>query len=202
MPTGFTEDLCKKDVPFEKFVLNCARACIGSMRDSSGPLPERFSPPTYYRDEIRKDQAKLAALKAMTAAEVEDAADRDYTKALQEREKYVAEVKERRERLMAMRTRVAAWLPPTRDHEGLRQFMIEQLDLTLKHDGEVLGDPPEKTTAKEWKANRIAYLEDEIASNEESQRKAVRDAEHDTLWVERLRDNLDMLARDLAPFRK
>lgn len=201
MPTPYTNDLCKKDIPFEKFVLNCARACVGSMRDSSGPLPERFKPSDHYEKEIRQDQAKLAALKAMTDGQAEAAAEKDYEKALKDHEQYVLEVKKCRERLMAMRTKVAGW-QPSRDHEGLQKFMLDQLDDTIERDGQVLEDSPEKKSAKAWKAEKVASLKDDIAYNQEAQRKAIRDAENDTLWVERLRDNLEALARDRAPIKR
>jgi hypothetical protein len=196
MPTGFTEDLCKKDIPFEHFVLNCARACVGSMRDSSGPLPKRFSPSSYYKEEIRKDEAKLAALKAMSAGEIQAAAKKDHRKALKAYERHVAEVKVLRDRLITMRFKVATWEPPSQDHDGLKKFMIQQLDNIIENDGQVLDAPPKKKSGKDWKAEKIVCLENEITYNQEAQRKEIQQAKRDTLWVERLRDSLEAPAPD------
>lgn len=192
MPTGYTEELTKKDVSFEKFVLTCAKAFLGRMKETSGPIPESFKPSGYYENEIRKDQDKLASLRAMSAEQVQAAAEKDYEKAEREYERHVSEVKDCRDRLITMRARVSAWDPPSRDHDGLRKFMLEQLDDTIEHDGQVLGDPPEKKNGKDWKAEKIDYLVEEIAYNEKEQRKEIREVEYDTLWVKRLRDSFEM----------
>lgn len=191
MPTGYTEELTKKDVSFERFVLTCAKAFLGRMKEMSGPIPEHFSPSDYDEKEIRQNQVKLASLEAMSDEQAQAAADKDYEKAFKDRERYTQEVRALRERLMAMRTKVADWQLPSRDHEGLREFMIEQLDYTIDHDGKVLGDPPKKKSGKDLKAEKVAYLKDEIAYHEKKQRTEIRDTEQDNLWVKQLRDSLE-----------
>ena len=191
MPTGYTYELTKKDVPFERFVLTCAKAFLGRMKEMSGPIPDHFDISDYHGKEIQQAQAKLASVKAMSDEQAQAEADKDHKKELKDRERYVQEVKAISERLMAMRAQVAGWQLPSRDYEGLHKFMIEQLDDTLDQDGQVLGDEPAKKSGKQWKADKIAYLEDEIAYNEKQQRKEILDAERDNLWVKELRDSLE-----------
>ena len=191
MPTGYTQELTEKDVPLERFVLTCAKAFISRMKEMSGPIPKQFKPSDYYEKEIRQVMAKLTSLKAMSAKQAQAESDKDYEKAQKDRERYVQEVTALSERLMAMRAQVAGWQPPTNDHQGLKDFMIQQLCDTLDHDGKVLGDPPEKKSGRDWKAYKIADLEERLVYYEKEQRKEILNVEDSNLWVKRLRDSLE-----------
>lgn len=191
MATGYTAELTKKDVPFEKFVLTCAKAFLIRMRDRSGLIPARFEPFNYHEEEVRKNNVKLASLRAMSVKQANAEADKDYKKALKDRARYVEEVRLLRERLMTMRAKVTTWKPPSGDHEGLQKFMIQQLEDTLGHDGQVLGAPPEKKSGKDWKTGKISDLEDEIAYDEKRHQEEIRMVDRDNLWVRQLRGSLE-----------
>lgn len=200
MPTGYTQKLYQGDAQtFEEFVIACAHAFIVDMRDMSigSPIPERVVPDCYYRrlEDAEKEAAEI---------------DRwDHDRWTQERDKAYAEhvayvtrakeeARELRERYEGMLAQVRAWDPPTPEHVGLHEFMIEQLSGSIKHDVYEPADPPE--TAWEWKSvmeygrevservrRSVEWARDDLAKQE-------RIARHNTEWVSALRDSLGVTA--------
>lgn len=194
MPTGYTAELCEKDVPFEKFALDCARAfgALILMRDEpkDAKIPDKFEPNDYNAKALAKAKKELSALKAMTLDVAKQSAADEHRKAVREYDKHVSEVKATANRLHAMRSKVADWTPPSPDHQGLKDFMIEQIDTTLKHDGRVWRDVPVLMSGKAWLESNIEAAERSVQYHMEEARKEVERAEGRTLWVKQLRASL------------
>jgi len=138
MPTGYTEDI-KKGITFPQFAMSCARAfgaCI-TMRDDSTdtPIPEEFKPSDWNLEELRKAEVTLEKLKDMTETEAERFARVEYW---QESNRIVLEIKEDR-KLMAqyrsMLEKVRQWQPPTLEHIEFKDFMVQQIERSIKFDG-------------------------------------------------------------------
>lgn len=134
MPTGYTAKLMEKGETFEEFVLGCARAfgALIMMRDdpSDAPIPERFEASTYYLQAIEKARAELARLVGMNSEERYDFGASQKTKELTLCAAYLQKEKDENARIEAMMEKVVKWEPPTKDHAGLKSFMIEQLTMS------------------------------------------------------------------------
>jgi hypothetical protein len=182
MPTGYTAVIDDNPtVPFRHFALRCARA-FGALVTM---LPEKMEPSPYYRERLEKANAELAEALGLTleAAEV---------LMLSERESVARRNAEHRQEHATtaaayerMRVEVAAWKPPTKDHENMKQFMLEQL-----HVGGPGSEPYQVdegiVSAQEWLAKRIAYCAKEVERAaeglaEEEERCRVR-----TAWIQAL----------------
>lgn len=194
MPTGYTAELCDKDVAFEKFVLLCARAfgaCIEMKEDSLGvPIPEKFEPNDHHNQKLMKARRQLGALLEMSRQECDEAADLEYVESMKAYENHIAQVGACRNRLLGMRMKVADWVPPTPDHEGLKKFMIQQLDETLKYDGLTCLSVPKKKTGDLWRASKVEALEWDIEYHEKERRKEVESVEEKNRWIADLRASL------------
>ena len=197
MPTGYTADLHDgKDVTFPEFALQCARAfgALILLRDSpETPIPERFEPETYHRDALDRTRREIAEVEAWDDATATQRVNADHARAvaayLQEADKRTA----MRSRYELMLAQVETWVPPTAEHQGLKDFMVEQLKESIKFDCADLGDywkPPQPITGSAFKAQELARLRRDEARHAEEYAADVERAEKRTAWVSALRDSL------------
>lgn len=141
MPTGYTNIVAKNDdCTFAQFAMRCAREfeALMSMRDKplDAPIPESFEPDDFYQKQYEAAKAEYEAFIANPPTEEELSKEYDEYVATQ-KEQYaetIAEKREKRERYNRMLTKVLKWQPPTPDHEGLRRFMIQQLQESIEFD--------------------------------------------------------------------
>lgn len=194
MPTGYTAELYDgKDVSFPEFVMNCARAfgALIELRDSpDAPIPDEFAPSDYYVKMRAEAEVKLAKVEAMTYVELDAAADADYEKALAAHGGSVREKNERRLRYQRMLEQVQAWEPPTSEHQGLQDFMVQQLQESIRFDCQI-HDGPTRLTAREWHDREVESAKWSLDYAErEAEAERTRAAER-TAWVRSLRGSLE-----------
>lgn len=131
MPTGYTSPIYdNKDVSFKDFALNCARAfsaCVHQRDDNVTDKPKlRELDIQYHLNEL--EEAKNQ--KIPTEIEFEAYKKQKLDEAHADMKKNV----ELRERYEKMLENAKNWNPPTPEHAGLKKFMIEQLESSLKFD--------------------------------------------------------------------
>jgi hypothetical protein len=141
MATGYTHPVKDGEITtLEQFAWSCARAFGGliHLRDSdcAGPS-DPGDPPEDYSYEEKYAAESMAELEQL--AQRDEAAWMDAFVA--ENESIVAfnaertrEAKVIRERYEALLQQVRTWKPPTSEHNGLRDFMLEQLQSSIEHD--------------------------------------------------------------------
>lgn len=136
MPTGYTSEIAN-DQTFEDFLLGCARAfgaCMHQRDDNTGAKPKLQTVSNHYEETILEMEAELGAIRSMNR---------------QQREEYGQELKEEhikyaqdsfnemvllKNKYDAMLEKVQAWNPPSTDHQQLKQFMIDQINDSIKYD--------------------------------------------------------------------
>lgn len=132
MPTGYTADIYDgKDVSFSDFALKCARAfgaCIEQRDDDLNDKPKLI--------EKTKDSYSLKRLEEAKKWKKPTKAEFDVYVKLQTA--YYNEKIDKQNKLKAsyqkMLDKANAWTPPTKEHEGLKKFMIEQLNSSIEFD--------------------------------------------------------------------
>src|SRR5690242_13602207 len=107
MPTGYTAALYDGPQSFEEFFWRCTRAMglFIHMRDDSldAPLPEKFEARgSYHHDSLKNSSARLARVVAMTDAQCDLEASREYKASLREHNKAAAEKDARAARFQEM----------------------------------------------------------------------------------------------------
>lgn len=196
MPTGYTGTLYngEEKQSFEDFALDCARAfgALVMLRDSpSEEIPDEFEPATYHRDALAKAEAERKELIGLSDEEADRRAQAEFDGAVAEREKAKAERDARLRRYQAMLDRVEDWEPPTPDHEGLKEFMVDQLERSIDFDcGPLYGDEPARLTGPDWRAEALTRNGRDLVYHrrhwqEEQERVAGRNA-----WLRDLRSSL------------
>jgi len=191
MPTGYTSDI-EDGITFNEFIMNCARAfgaCI-SLRDSNDPIPEKFEVGTYEANAIVEAKARLKMLNKIDPATLAEAAELYNEKNIHQHWDSLAKDTSRRDAYEAMLKQVKAWKPPTKEHKGLKEFMVEQINSSIEWDCNHERSMPEVLTPKRYleleldraKCN-VEYFTKSL--KEEKARVASRNK-----WIKALRDSI------------
>lgn len=191
MPTGYTaiiEDGCT----FEQFVWRCARgmgACV-MMRDDpmDTPVPDEFQPSTYHREEIERLQNKLERLEWMTIPQVKAEIQAERESVIAANARYATEHKEKSARYETILEKVRAWNPPSSDHVGLKELMMEQIEISLP--GELYQQPPPCSDPQEWLSAKLSKARNDLAYHREHHSKELARTKERNEWVKGLRQSV------------
>jgi len=194
MPTGYTSDLYDgKPTSFRAFVLRCARGmgALVTMREDpmDAPIPDSFEPSNHHAEKEQTARARIVALMQMTDEEMKSSAREEHLKNLAQWESSSHEAKERVGRYQEMLHQVSHWTPPTPDHQEFKTFMIEQLEISIKHDGWVSSEPKE-ATPEDWKNAAITQAGKDISYHAIEWQKEKQRADERTQWVRQLKGSL------------
>uniref|UniRef100_A0A6H1Z8N4 Uncharacterized protein n=1 Tax=viral metagenome TaxID=1070528 RepID=A0A6H1Z8N4_9ZZZZ len=196
MPTGYTGPI-KDSIGFKDFVMLCARAmgaCV-MMRDEpiTVKVPERFEPSKYSEERAKEAQQEIDEVKGMSDDVAEEKAKEDYDKRIG----YIASVISERTDLLQKYTNmlrmVKVWQPPTEDHIGLKDFMIEQIESSIKFDCDTsyyLEKHPIWLSGRQWKEQRLAELYRNLDSYLVENIKEINRTEARNIWLKQLRESL------------
>jgi hypothetical protein len=194
MPTGYTciiDD--HADVTFEQYVWRCARAfgALVLMRDDGmdAPIPEKFEASDYHVKALERDTAKLIELEGMKLAQAKVLAAADHEAALRRWEETVVKESAIDARYQAIREKVEAWHPPSSEHVGLKEFMLEQLKTGRPRTS---ADDPEPTpkTAREWLDGQIKNVRWSVEYHTKELRKERERTDERNRWIAGLRSSV------------
>ena len=195
MPTGYTAKI-KDGISFEQFALSCARAfgaCV-TLRDNpmDEGIPERFWASKYHAEAIEKCRHELAALALMSDSDCESAAQLSYDAKVKDQTEYINGKIVQRATYEAMLAQVENWTPPTPDHVGLRDFMLQQIRETIRFDcsGDYNKPAIVLETGQEWADKRLWELTRDLEYHKTEYAKEVARAREATEWVRALRGSL------------
>jgi len=196
MPTGYTAGI-GEGISFEDFIMECAKAfgaCI-TMRDApkDKAIPT-FEPSIYNKERLKEAKLKLGRLKGMVQEDTTKEARLEYEKTLRDAQEGIEKNMALKEKYRAMLSKIKAWTPPTPDHQGLKDFMVSQINESIDFDcGGAYPTEKLKTrtqSGEEWLAKELAQTYHDIEYHtkeqiEEEERVASRNK-----WVFALRDSL------------
>ena len=196
MPTGYTADI-KDGISFSEFAMNCARAfgaCITLRDEQAGgdKIPDRFEPSDYHLKALISAKDRLSDLESITMEEAKTRCESEYKQAESSRITRLSENKAQLSAYQAMLQQVNAWQPPSDEHCGLRDFMREQIEQSIKFDDstDYLSKPTEIKTAEEWLEDKKHEALKNIKYHREEYAKEVERTAKRNEWVESLRNSL------------
>jgi hypothetical protein len=191
MPTGYTaiiED--KPDVTFEEFCLRCARAFGATIHQRDTALENKPTPPP--RDDVDRATWRLGTLigdlgiaLAKTRQDWEREAKLAYLEALASHSKALSEESDTVAAYSRMTAEVEAWVPPSKDHESLKQFMLEQLS-TGAPSTYYSTHPPTEKSWNELRDLKFSMLCEQIKSAALDATRSASSIMDKTEWVEAL----------------
>lgn len=196
MPTGYTDAVRKGEITdFPEFAMQCARAmgaCI-MLRDEplSTPIPDEFKPRQWSAERLAKAKAELAKVESYSLEQCAERAHDEYGAEVQQYQQVEAERNLDQERYEAMLAKVRQWEPPTSDHSGFKDFMIEQLEGSIDFDCSMDCYPkPRQLDAIQWKSKELERLKRDIAYHTKAQREEEERTEARNRWLRELRRSL------------
>jgi hypothetical protein len=198
MSTGYTSILNDKpSYPFKNFALDCARAfgaCV-TLRDlpaGGDYIPEKFEESAYHTEEYDKACKAFMEFDNMPVIEQKKLWEDDYLEDV----KLWQERSEKENTLFLtycrMKREVEFWNPPTKEHEGLKKFMLEQLDSSIKFDCSAAEykNKPTKKSFIDWRNSRLKSLQWDIDYHLTSNKKEKKAIEGRNKWIKNLIDSL------------
>jgi len=193
MPTGYTYDI-PKGQSFEDFILGCARAfgALVMMRDEPAgtPIPHEFAPDDYYTKAVREAEIAVESMRQRTDAEWREAHVRYMDETRAANALRCEEKEAQRGAYARMLEKAQQWTPPTPEHSGLKSFMIEQIQSSVKFDCGSLYQAPVEEDFEAWRAHEFLNAKQELERDRKNLDDQKRRAAERTAWVRALRDSI------------
>ncbi len=194
MPTAYTQKVQDGTITeFSDFALDCARAfgALVALRDEPGAeIPDRFEPSDHHFRQAEVAKAELSRLQGLSKHDAEKEMTREIQKWRDRRTQTAHDLDMYRKRYGDMLDRVHRWTPPTKDHEELKKFMIEQLSESIKFDCREYIPPRPISQCDKWLSDKIEQAERSRDYHEREYLKGVERAAERTRWLKALRESL------------
>ena len=136
MPTGYTSYIKDGEITSGKeFLKLCTRAfgiAVDLKEESLDvPTPNHFEPNPYYEKRYKDSLASREKAYSMTFEEVKEDIISKYNDNKGRAAKILKEYKDEDKKYLKVREEVEKWIPPTPEHENLKKFCLEQIDMSL-----------------------------------------------------------------------
>lgn len=190
MPTGYTQPLYEgKDISFSDFIKRCAHAFIIHLRDEdvAGDIPHEAPKSTYESKRLMEEQIRLKFYTDMSDEDAEQGARDRYAEDLEVYEQFATDNQALRERYTKMLNQAKDWEVPS-DLQGLKDFMIQQLESSISYDTDMSLPAPTPKTAEEYKKSQIAMAQRAVDYATQDFQKAAERHASNQRWINALWD--------------
>lgn len=193
MPTGYTADIAN-DISFKQFAMQCARAfgaCV-TMRDDpfDAEIPV-FEPSDTYSKWCDEKRAELDVVMKMTDEEIIARQKADIEKIANDNIERTKKNEVLRIKYLGMLSDVHNWVPPSEDHEGLKKFMIEQIEESIKFDCQSYQNKiPDVIDPTEWRNGQVVEIKKDIARYAAMEVEEIERTNQRNRWVSQLKKSL------------
>lgn len=193
MPTGYTA-LISEGISFKNFVLQCSRAfgALIEMRDEpmDASIPDEFTPSNYHSEQIYKSKQRLSSLVNMSLSEAHKQCEADYLSQVEYYNKSISDKETLKMKYNEMLIKVHAWVAPTDEHDGLKDFMVKQITESIDWDCKVYGEKPTPKNAEIWMFEQKKVALKDIKYHEVEYEKEVERCKNRSEWVRQLKNSL------------
>ena len=204
MPTGYTAGILDGKVnTFEEFATVCTRAFGATIHMRDNPMDSPYEPRTpsdYHTNSIQSKRERLEEIESMSDEKIVE----DFNTQLGEDLKYhqtkMEEDKRNLEKLNSMLESAKSWSPPTEDHQPFRNFMIEQIESTIKVDGDpsyhvnkIVGikkQMEEGINPKEYREETIQEIKSQISYHETEYQKELVRCKDSNDWMDKFFESI------------
>lgn len=204
MPTGYTAGIIDgKITTFEQFATQCSRAFGATIHMRDNPLDSPYEPRTpsqYYVNSLQSQREKLEETKTMTDEAIVQDFENLLKDSLEYHERELEKTKVNLGRLNSIMESAKSWVPPTEDHEGVRDYMIDQLEITIKADGDpsyhvnkivqAKKELEEGIDPKVYREEKIKEIEDRISYYEVEVRKELERCKQSNDWMDKFLESI------------
>ena len=91
-----------------------------------------------------------------------------------------------------MLSKAKAWISPSEDHNKLKEFMVSQLEDSIKFDcgGDYYEKPTVKLTGEQWRSEQTEKAHKDIAYHIKNYREEVERTDSRNEWIDMLRNSI------------
>ena len=204
MPTGYTAGIIDGEITtFEQFATQCTRAFGATIHMRDNPMDSPYEPRTpsdYHTNSIQSKRERLEEIESMSDEKIVE----DFNTQLGEDLKYhqtkMEEDKRNLEKLNSMLESAKSWIPPTEDHQSFRNFMIEQIESTIKVDGDpsyhvnkmvgIKKQMEEGINPKEYREETIQEIKGQISYHETEYQKELVRCKDSNDWMDKFFESI------------
>jgi len=187
MATGYTMKI-EEGQNFEDFVTGCARAFV----HPEAELVEE-KPDNYHKQELEIAIKELKEVQKITLAQAEVNAKKRYEEELKDWANRIEREKKLKKNYESMLQKVQDWHIPSSKHEKLQEFMIEQIEDSIKHDCDsywAKQPQPRRQTSKEWLDAKIESANWSVGRHKKGLNDDLENNTHNNNWVRILKESL------------
>jgi hypothetical protein len=199
MPTGYTSAI-SDGISFRDFALRCARgmgACIMQKDDPMNEPPKTQEPSSYHIKALAKAEALFEEMKAMSDNDATAKAHEEYKKEIASTEESIRKNIDLLSKYRCMLKQAKDWNPPTGEHVGLKEFMISQIEESIRFD--CMSDyynnklkTLRPVSAQEWKNERVKEALLDIARHKDEANKEKERTQNRNEWITKLYESLEI----------
>ena len=136
MPTRYTAYIENGEITTGKeFLKLCTRAFGVAINQKEEPLLNpthtKFEPDSYYKERYDRAIDRLKEVKDMSFDEALAQMREHYNKRIAGYKQFVESAIEKNKKYQKIRDEVEQWIPPTEDHNGIKKFALEQIDVSM-----------------------------------------------------------------------
>lgn len=173
------------------------------------PVPTHFEPDPYYKQEYKRAVERNNKIQQMTLEEARQEIIEKYKRDAESSRKYYEDCVENNQKYLKVKKEIANWIPPTKEHENLKKFALEQLDGCIKSEKDLRRyerDANSENNGSYWTDKEIQeYLDDKKQFGEDGVKnayqhwqEAIKDAEMKNLWMKQFLDSLEVIGDEIG----
>lgn len=194
MPTGYTAKIYNgEEVNFKSFAMQCARAFGANVMMRDEPMDaeiKEYKVSPYHNEALEQSEKELEDMQDWTEEQILVYNENTHTKEMESYNKRVKEIESLKIRYDGMLQQALAWIPPTKDHLQLKEFMIDQLEKSIEFDCSHHISVP---TRRNYYADKIKNLVWYVEYHKDELQKEIDRTNERNRWNRALRESLDAL---------
>lgn len=203
MPTGYTAYIEDGDITTGKeFLKLCTRAFGIAIDLKDEPLsvltPTHVIPDAYYKERYEKALEKLNKVNNLTFEEAKIQMKTAYERRISDYKRYAEKEIAMNQKYAKVRKEVEEWIPPTEEHQGLKKFALEQIDMCvtkqeyideyLEKSKETFDDSDE--AVEKYISDNIQYCKEKLDRAYKSWKEELERTEKKNIWIKMLLESI------------
>lgn len=200
MPTGYTSGILNGSIKtFREFALVCADAFIVARRDNKiGDKWVDAVPDPYYKEDLEEAKKDLAEFKLLNDDEIVKQEASFLRKEIKRINDFVKQEEKEDELIKSFLSEAQKYKPKDKSLKPVRDFMIEQLELSLRYDDgsfyikciEDLSHKVKNLDIKDIKEKKLEVLEEEVVYRQENLEQEIANCKKINTFYHNLKDSL------------
>ena len=203
MPTGYTAGILDGTITtFPQFAKLCMRAFVATIHLRDESLDHEYEPRVpsdYHSKAIEKAKQSIIDAQKLSDNEIIEIKRKQLEDSKEYHLKSIENAKKSTIEMNKILSDVRKWQPPTTDHNGIKDFMIEQIEKTIDfdcktdyHDKGLIETETELLTlnASEIRKQMIEKAKKDLAYHNSENLKEIERCEKSNKWVSDLLESL------------